>query len=161
MPLKTQAIEEPALNLTPMIDIVFLLIIFFMVGSEFTKPKAEAEVLLNVQLPSVNDVPALSRAPDPILIGVPVKGKMEVRGGPQNASGLLVDLAGLRKFLAKAKQIDAKREFHKRAVIIRPDGRGAIQRSVNAWHAANKAGFNAVQVAAKPTPELEEETTRK
>ena len=38
MPLKTSGIEEPSLNLTPMIDIVFLLIIFFMVGSQFTEP---------------------------------------------------------------------------------------------------------------------------
>ena len=36
MPLKgAEATEEPALNLTPMIDIVFLLIIFFMVGAQF------------------------------------------------------------------------------------------------------------------------------
>ncbi|MFM7920611.1 MAG: ExbD/TolR family protein, partial [Planctomycetaceae bacterium] len=31
MPLKTENLEDPALNLTPMIDVVFLLIIFFMV----------------------------------------------------------------------------------------------------------------------------------
>ncbi|MCP4506160.1 MAG: biopolymer transporter ExbD, partial [Fuerstiella sp.] len=31
MPLRTESLEEPQLNLTPMIDIVFLLIIFFMV----------------------------------------------------------------------------------------------------------------------------------
>jgi len=30
MPLKSLPVEEPTLNLTPMIDIVFLLIIFFM-----------------------------------------------------------------------------------------------------------------------------------
>ena len=33
MPLKTQADEQPSLNLTPMIDIVFLLIICFRVGT--------------------------------------------------------------------------------------------------------------------------------
>ena len=36
MPLKTEEIEEPVLNLTPMIDIVLLLIIFFMVGTKFS-----------------------------------------------------------------------------------------------------------------------------
>ncbi|MGB6042532.1 MAG: biopolymer transporter ExbD, partial [Pirellulales bacterium] len=33
MPIKTHIDEQPSLNLTPMIDIVFLLIIFFMVGT--------------------------------------------------------------------------------------------------------------------------------
>jgi len=35
MPLKTQQDEQPTLNLTPMIDVVFLLIIFFMVATKF------------------------------------------------------------------------------------------------------------------------------
>lgn len=153
MPLKTQAMEEPALNLTPMIDIVFLLIIFFMVGSEFTKPKAEAEVLLNVQLPAVDDVPAMTRAPDPILIAVPKTGKLAVKGGPQNETGRRVDLPELKKFLAEAKRIDAERNYHKRAVIIRPAAQGTNQRTVDAWHAAIRAGFKTIQLAAKPTPE--------
>ena len=36
MPLKTTIDELPTLNLTSMIDVLFLLIIFFMVGTEFT-----------------------------------------------------------------------------------------------------------------------------
>ena len=36
MPLKTQLDETPSVNLTPMIDIVFLLMIFFMVGTKCT-----------------------------------------------------------------------------------------------------------------------------
>lgn len=158
MPLKTQTVEEPRLNLTPMIDIVFLLIIFFMVGSEFTKRQAEADVLLNVKLPTVDDIPALSRAPDPILIAVPIQGKMAVKGGPQNERGRAVDLGELRRFLAEAKRIDEGRDFHKRAVIIRPDGQGAVQRTYDAVHAANKAGFQSVQVAARPTTETNEST---
>ena len=38
MPLKTHQDDMPSINLTPMIDIVFQLIIFFMVGSRFTPP---------------------------------------------------------------------------------------------------------------------------
>ena len=37
MPLKIHIDEQPSLNMTPMIDIVFLLIIFFMVGTKFTE----------------------------------------------------------------------------------------------------------------------------
>ena len=107
MPLKTQTVEEPALNLTPMIDVVFLLIIFFMVGSEFTKKRAEAEVVLNVQLPTVTDIEPLSRMPDPIVIDVPKQGPISVRGGPQNSRGVECDLPKLRSFLAEARRLDA------------------------------------------------------
>ena len=37
MPLKIQRDDQTSINLTPMIDIVFLLIIFFMVSSRFTE----------------------------------------------------------------------------------------------------------------------------
>ena len=49
MPLKTETVEEPTLNLTPMIDIVFLLIIFFMVGTQF----AQMENQYDIQLPTI------------------------------------------------------------------------------------------------------------
>lgn len=50
MPLKTHRDEQPTLNLTPMVDIVFLLVIFFMVGTKF----AEAERNVDVDLPQVD-----------------------------------------------------------------------------------------------------------
>ncbi len=38
MPLKTTQVEElPGLNLTSMIDVVFLLLIFFMVATNFSQ----------------------------------------------------------------------------------------------------------------------------
>jgi len=151
MPLKTQTVEEPVLNLTPMIDIVFLLIIFFMVGSEFTKKTAEAEVVLEVQLPTVSDVQPLSPPPDPIVIDVPETGKMAVRGGPQNARGVPCDMAGLRAFLAEAKRIDEDREFNKRAVIIRGEGEGKYQRVIDVMHACQKAGYTSAGLAGRPT----------
>ena len=62
MPLKTHHDEQPALNLTPMIDIVFLLIIFFMVGTEFSNMERD----LDVRVPEVdaaeNLLPRLERS---------------------------------------------------------------------------------------------------
>ena len=37
MPIKINQDEKPAINLTPMVDIVFLLVIFFMVGTKFSE----------------------------------------------------------------------------------------------------------------------------
>jgi biopolymer transport protein ExbD len=44
MPLKTNLDEQPSINLTPMIDIVFLLIIFFMVGTKFVEMERKIAV---------------------------------------------------------------------------------------------------------------------
>ncbi len=60
MPLKTGTVEEPKLDLTPMIDIVFLLIIFFMVGTQFT----EMERQYDIKLPTVTDAKPLTNLPD-------------------------------------------------------------------------------------------------
>jgi len=50
MKFKRQAREELELNLTPLIDVVFLLLIFFMVSTTFQK---ESEISL--QLPRASD----------------------------------------------------------------------------------------------------------
>ena len=62
MKFKRQSIEEVNVNLTPLIDVVFLLLIFFMVSTTFTKethlkidlPKAEGEV--SEEAPLVIDI---------------------------------------------------------------------------------------------------------
>jgi len=158
MPLKTQTVEEPHLNLTPMIDIVFLLIIFLMVGFQFTKN--DAEVVLDVQLPTVSDVQPLSRMPDPIVIDVPRSGPMSIRGGAQNAAVREVTLAELREFLAESKRLDAERDFDKRAVIIRGEGDGKYQRIVDVMDACKQAAFATVSLAGRPTPTDENTKTR-
>ena len=61
MPLKTSTSEElPSVNLTPMIDIVFLLIVFFMVGTQFT----DKERQINLKLPGAGQLKAMVAPPD-------------------------------------------------------------------------------------------------
>src|SRR6476661_2914187 len=54
MPLKLQHDEMPAMNLTSMIDVLFLLIIFFMVAAKFDEMERNIEV----------DVPQVAQAGD-------------------------------------------------------------------------------------------------
>ena len=50
MPLKTLQSEEPGLNMTPMIDCVFLLLIFFMVTSSFNRTERELDTGLAAEV---------------------------------------------------------------------------------------------------------------
>lgn len=59
MPLKVSQEEPAAINLTSMIDVLFLLIIFFMVGTRFS----ESEGSIEVNLPKVSNGGALLNAP--------------------------------------------------------------------------------------------------
>ena len=66
MPLKTSHDEMPSINLTPMLDIVFNLIIFFMVGSRFT----DLENSIDLKVPEVSTTAPLSEAPEKRVINV-------------------------------------------------------------------------------------------
>jgi biopolymer transport protein ExbD len=111
MPLKIESVEEPSLNLTPMIDVVFLLIIFFMVGSHFT----ELERQYDIQVPTVSDAPALSSAPDAITINVRRSGEVIVDDQVRTLAELEADLKS------------ARTNFPGQAVVIRGDGEGIYQ----------------------------------
>ncbi|MCA9031200.1 MAG: biopolymer transporter ExbD, partial [Planctomycetaceae bacterium] len=76
MPLKNESAEEPSINLTPMVDVVMLLIIFFLVGTQFNKPERQYEI----NLPTVSDAQPLTSLPDEIIVNVSKTGEFEVNG---------------------------------------------------------------------------------
>ncbi len=59
MPLKTHLDDEPTLNLTAMLDVMFLLIIFFMLGTRFI----DDERKIGLRVPEVVDRGTLTAAP--------------------------------------------------------------------------------------------------
>ncbi len=69
--------EDATINLTPMIDVVFLLVIFFMVGSKFS----EAENRVDVDLPAA-DLRAMTRVPDERVVAVDARGGVTLDGQP-------------------------------------------------------------------------------
>ena len=66
MPLKLQHDETPALNLTSMIDVLFLLIIFFMVATKFD----ELERNIEVAVPQVAQAGENAPPPQPLVVSV-------------------------------------------------------------------------------------------
>lgn len=135
MPLKTGNIDEPELNLTPMIDIVFLLIIFFMVGTQFTKP----EERFQVQLPMAGPVQPLSRGPDALVVSVSQDGRIVM-------AEKTFTLAELETELKSARE-----NYPGQAVVIRGEGEGRYQAVVDVLAATNRAGIADISLAYRPT----------
>ncbi len=71
---RTSAIGS--LSITPLIDVVFLLLIFFLVSSRF----AEEERELDMNLPSVSDALPASYRSNEIVINIDSEGKYYIEG---------------------------------------------------------------------------------
>lgn len=137
MPLKTGTLEEPRLDLTPMLDCVMLLIIFFMVGTQFTTPERQYDV----QLPTVSDAAALTAPPDELIINILSNGTLVVRGES-------LTLPKLEALLAESKA-----NFPNQAVSIRGDGTVKYQNVMDALSACRRVGIRAISLANRPTDE--------
>jgi biopolymer transport protein ExbD len=134
MPLKTETTEEPAINLTPMIDVVFLLIIFFMVGARF----AEMERQLDVQLPTASGIEPLTARPDPITINVRENGEISVRDQ-------VYTLPELDAFLRQAKQ-----NYPDQAVLVRGAAAGPYQHVIDVLAVCRRVEIGTVNLAYRP-----------
>src|SRR6476660_5860989 len=92
MPLKTSNDDLPVLNLTSMIDVLFLLIIFFMVGTKFI----ESERQIDLKLPQVKSGAALSAAPEKKIINVYADGTIVLDRKPVTLDELTSRLSAAR-----------------------------------------------------------------
>ncbi len=111
MPLKTHQDDQPTLNMTPMIDVVFLLLIFFMVATRF----AEMERDIELELPEVATAQSLTTAPKQRVV-------MVLDDGSVTLDRNEVTLPELTRKLSAAK-----REYPKLSVVIRGDASCAFQ----------------------------------
>lgn len=134
MPLRTESLEEPQLNLTPMIDIVFLLIIFFMVGTRFS----EIEQQYDIELPTATTVEPMTSRPDSIVLNV-------ARSGDVMISGETVSLEELSTRLTAARKA-----YTEQAVLIRGDGEGVYQSIIDVMDLCHKAEIHRFSLAFQP-----------
>ena len=137
MPLKTHHDELPELNLTPMIDIVFLLIIFFMVGTKFTEPERRIEL----RIPEVADRGALTAAPQKREISV-------FRDGTIALDGVSVTIGQL-----KDRLIDARAEYSDLGVVVRGDARSEYQCVASVLNACKQVGIRDLGISVRLVPE--------
>jgi len=134
MPLKvSDPSAEPTLNLTPMIDIVFLLIIFFMVGTQFS----ERERQFDVQLPTVAEAQPLTGRPDEIVVNVVGPGQVLIRDEALN-------LVQLEERLRAAQQ-----NYADQAVLVRGSGPDPYQQVVDVLAVCHRASIRNFSLATR------------
>ena len=137
MPIKIQRDDQTSINLTPMIDIVFLLIIFFMVGTRFTE-LSEAEQNIPLQVPSVSKAGALTDVPRKRVINVYEDGAITLDNRPVTLDGLTAEL------------MEARAEFAKTGVVVRGDGAGDFQHMAEVFAACREAGISEMGISVRP-----------
>ncbi|WP_458527358.1 ExbD/TolR family protein [Onishia taeanensis] len=122
--------EPVEINLTPLIDVVFLLLIFFMVSTTF-----ETRQALELELPESTSAASVESAPVVLVI---------------NAGGgyRLGDTAVAQQDLATALAREAK-AARAQGLVIEADGRVAHRRVVTALDQAAAQGITRVRIATR------------
>ena len=131
--------REATVELTPLIDVVFLLLIFFMVSTSFVQNQA-----LNVDLPQANGDAQLN---EDLFINVVVQqnGRYEIEGS------IVVDtsLQGLAKTLQAVVEKNAARRTSL-PVVISADATATHQSVVRVMDACAQVGLTQISLATQP-----------
>ncbi|MFA5630793.1 MAG: biopolymer transporter ExbD [Porticoccaceae bacterium] len=131
--------RDEGVNLTPLIDVVFLLLIFFMVSMSFSRETRLAVALPQAQGGAPEDEPV-----EPIRLGVDRAGRYAIAGQQLAAS----DVTALMAALQQAAGGDSSRP-----VIVAADGDAPHRAVVKVMDAATRLGFSRLRLAVEQPQE--------
>jgi biopolymer transport protein ExbD len=135
MNLRRSRRDEPEINLIPLIDILFFLLLFFMLSSTFDRAAA-----LKIDLPNSSAPPSEKSAQDNIEVIIDSAGNYAVNG-QQLANNQLETLK--RALLGAIGNKDHP------PLIISADGKTPHQAVVTAMDAARQAGLLHLSIATR------------
>ena len=133
--------EEVSINLTPLIDIVFLLLIFFMVSTTFQR-ETELEIALPEASAETSSEPAVSA----LILEIDATGAYRLSS---QQSGKSSDFASvnIEQLSEMLKGLSAKNDTA--TLVIKADAKTPHQAVVQALDAARKANLTRVKFAAE------------
>lgn len=123
------------LSMAPLIDVVFLLLVFFLLTSTFTVPEA-----IDLTLP--NSSTAEEALPDALVVSL-------LEGGRIDLDGVAVSLGGLPAAIERARESGPDRP-----VRLAADGGVAVQAMIEVMDALRLAGATEVSIATRPPATL-------
>lgn len=127
--------KQVEVNLTPLIDVVFLLLIFFMVSTTFDK-----QAQIEIKLPEAESSELADKDPEIIAVGVNAEGKYYVN----NEELLKSDPDTLKRMLIKVAK--NKRDL---PVVISADGKAPHQSVVTVLDVASQLGMTQMTFATR------------
>lgn len=134
MKFPRRTLEDPAINLTPLIDVVFLLLIFFMVTTTFTR-----ETRLAVNLPEADAAPA-EQQQNQIEVLVNQNGRYSIN------NELLSD--NLRDTL-RDRLVQVAGGNLNQTILLIADAESSHQAVITAMDAIGQAGFSGFSIATR------------
>ncbi len=132
MKISSHQPENRKLNLTPLIDVVFLLLIFFMVSTTFEK-----QAKLKIELPEASSKPAASEQQD-LVISISQKGVFFINNN---------ELINAQSQSLKNALQQIVKDSREMPVIIRADANAAHKHVVMAMDVLGNMGFEKVSMA--------------
>jgi biopolymer transport protein ExbD len=136
MNLKPRRPEEPELNLVSLIDVVLMLVVFFMLSSTFVD-----ETSLRIRLPEVSNRDGTPPAGEAFVITVTEAGGYRLNGR---------DLINASADTLRAALVRTAGDDRSATVTIRADARASHQAVVTALDVAGRLGFTAIDIATVP-----------
>ena len=141
MKFRRQSDAEVSVNLTPLIDVVFLLLIFFMVSTTFTK-----ETHLAIDLPESSGE-VRQEQPRQIEVVISKEGEFAING----ESLINSQLDTIKRGLGKVSEGDSGMPL-----IITADANTPYQSVVTAMDAAGQMGFANLSMTTRKETESQE-----
>jgi len=138
MKANVPGIEDPDLQIAPLIDCVFQLLIFFMVSASLTKSEGD----LGIKLPGMIVTAETVDMPDEQMIEVRSNGRV-YKNGREFGSPNSQDLSDLAATLARYRQASASSK-NKALITIWADDDTKHQRVIDVMDACAAAGIENV-----------------
>lgn len=135
---RAQTEEPPVINMTPMVDVILCLLVFFMAATRLYDWD-ENEFAVNV--PEVSDAAPMTAAPEDLVLTIRRPGSVAV--GEQT-----YDLAGLGTMLREARG-----RYTNQGVIIRGDASLSYQDLADVLSVCDEAGIRNVRLPVRSRDE--------
>ena len=139
MKFPRSAKPDNGINLTPLIDVVFLLLIFFMVTTTFTR-----ETRMLISLPEAEGEPVAAEQQAPLELVISRDGSYSVNGQNLINRDIKTIMAALR---------DASEGNRDIPLIITADAQSTHQAVITAMDAAGRLGFESLNIATQQPQE--------
>jgi biopolymer transport protein ExbD len=131
---RVQVDEPPIINMTPMVDVILCLLVFFMAATRLYDWD-ESEFVVNV--PEVAEAAPATAAPDDLILTVVRRGVVSVGASTRNLDQLVTLLR------------EARGRYINQGVVIRGDATLAYQDLADVLSACDEAGIRNVRLPVR------------